>query len=91
MCAKDSRPAADRLTVRVRWSRLLLAEDGDAAGGQAQAEAAERVAAVSRTQAGAQAHAHLAAEVAAAVGAAARFLPGWDARLARLQTHGCAC
>lgn len=90
MWRQDS-PAPDRLTVRVRRSRLLLVEDGDAAGGQAQAQAAERVAAVSRTHAGAQAHTHLAAEVAAAVGPAARLLPGWDAGLARLQPHECAC
>lgn len=77
--------------MRLRRSRLLLVEDGDAPGGQAQAEAAEGVAAVSRTKAGAQAHAHLAAEVAAAVGAVAGFLPGWDARLARLQPHEGAC
>lgn len=90
MWRQDS--VSDRLTVRVRRSRLLLlVEDGEAAGGQAQAEAAERVAAVSRTHAGAQAHTHLAAEVAAAVGAAARLLPGWDAGLARLQSHECAC
>lgn len=77
--------------MKVRQSRLLLAENGDAAGGQTQAEAAERVTAVSRTQAGAQAHTHLAAEVAAAVGTAARFLSGWDARLACPQPHECAC
>lgn len=59
-----------------RGSCLLLVEEGDAAGGQAQAEAAECVAAVSRTQAGAHVHAHLAAEVAAAVGAAVGLLPG---------------
>lgn len=75
----------------LRWSRLLLVEDGDAAGGQAEAEAAERVAAVCRAQAGAHVHAHLAAEVAAAVGAAAGFLPGRDARLARPQPHESGC
>lgn len=91
MRQKDSGRAADRLTVRLRRSRLLVVEDGDAAGGQAQAEAAERVAAVSRTQAGAQVHTHLAPKVAAVVGAAARFLPGWEARLARLQPHECTC
>lgn len=59
-----------------RGSGPRLVEDGDAAGRQAQAEAAERVAAVTRTQAGAHVHAHLAAEVAAAVGAAVGLLPG---------------
>lgn len=77
--------------MKLRRPGLLLVEDGDAAGGQVQAEAAERVAAVSRTQAGAQAHTHLATEVATAVGAAARGLLGWNARLARLQPHQCAC